>query len=331
MADLLKIENLELKFNTRHGIVKVLDNISFTLKPGEIFGVAGESGSGKSMTAMALMRLIDKKLIHSIQGKIFFRDTNLLELPEKEFRKLRGNKIAMIFQEPMTSLNPVFSIGFQITETLLLHQNLKPKEADEKAIDLLARVGLPDPKKRLKNYPHELSGGQRQRVMIAMAISCRPDVLIADEPTTALDTTVQAQIFDLLLDIQQELNTAIILITHDMGVLAQMADEIAVMYAGRIVEQGLRDQILDTPEHPYTQSLIACIPKVDVRAEAAGKPPADLSEIAGVVPPLAELSTLKGCSFAGRCPKVFDTCSTLKPPHFRLNKTQTAACHLLEK
>jgi len=267
MENIIKIENLSVDFTTDSGIVKAVKNISFNIPKGKTVGLVGESGSGKSVTSLALMRLIPNPPGEITSGKIIFANNNetcdLLALPESDMRKVRGNKITMIFQEPMTSLNPVFTVGDQIAETLMLHKNLTNKQALEKALDLMRQVGIPEPEKRINAYPHEMSGGQRQRVMIAMAIACEPDLLIADEPTTALDVTIQKQILELIASLQKKYGMSVLFITHDLGVIGDIADEVVVMYKGDIVEQGLKEEIFRNPKHPYTKGLIACRPSLD--------------------------------------------------------------------
>ncbi|MEZ5872021.1 MAG: ABC transporter ATP-binding protein [Nitratireductor sp.] len=307
---LLAIRDLKVEFSTRHGPITALDGISLDVMPGETLGIVGESGCGKSITALAAMGLVPNPPGKVSGGAILFDGEDITRANDARMRQLRGAEISMIFQEPMTSLNPVFTAGDQIAEAIMLHQNVTAAEAWTKAVDLLKLVGIPEAERRASAYPHELSGGMRQRVMIAMAISCRPKVLIADEPTTALDVTVQAQIFDLMRDIQAEFGVALVLITHDMGAIAEMADRVAVMYAGRVVEEGNADAILDHPLHPYTRGLIDCIPalgKVDANADVM--PP--LAEIPGVVPPLHLLG--KGCAFADRCPLVEAGCRDSRP------------------
>ena len=310
--DLLKIRDLCVDFSTRQGQVTALDGASLTLNRGETLGIVGESGCGKSITALALMGLIPNPPGQISRGEILFQGTDLIQATPQQLRMLRGGEIAMIFQEPMTSLNPVFTIGNQINEAILLHQNVSQSEAEARTLSLLKRVGISEPEHRAHAYPHELSGGMRQRVMIAMAISCRPKILIADEPTTALDVTVQAQIFDLMRTIQEEFGVAILLISHDMGVIAEMADRVAVMYAGRIVEHGHTDAILDHPQHPYTQGLINCIPGLQAgKGGLHDERPPPLAEIPGIVPPLHLLGT--GCAFAERCVLVQERCRKGKP------------------
>lgn len=318
---LLAVEDLKVQFSTRHGEVTALDGVSFHINPGETLGIVGESGCGKSITALSILGLIPTPPGRIAGGSIRYDGEELRTASTARMRQLRGAEIGMIFQEPMTSLNPVFRVGDQIAEAILLHQGVSRKEASERAIDLLRTVGVPEPARRARSYPHELSGGMRQRVMIAIAISCRPKVLIADEPTTALDVTVQAQIFDLMRQIQEEFGVAIMMITHDMGAIAEMADRVAVMYAGRIVEEGRTDDIIDRPGHPYTRGLIGCIPTLDDTISQQDRP-RPLSEIPGVVPPLHLLG--QGCAFAQRCTEAHAACAdapSLSPgPH-------SVACH----
>lgn len=304
MSRLLDISDLKVTFGTRYGTVTALDSVSFHVDQGETLGIVGESGCGKSITALSLMGLIPTPPGKIAAGSIKFLGNELIGLPPAQLRSLRGSDMAMIFQEPMTSLNPVLTVGDQIAEAITLHQNLDHENAFKQAIELLDRVGIPSPEKRARDFPHQLSGGMRQRVMIAMAVSCRPKILIADEPTTALDVTVQAQIFDLLNEVQREFGAAIILITHDMGAISEMADRVAVMYAGRIIEEGRADDILDHPQHPYTRGLISCIPSLYQTQDR-------LREIPGIVPPLHELGA--GCAFAKRCDHAFDRCLTALP------------------
>jgi len=307
---LLTIEDLRVEFSTRHGKVTALDGITLDVMAGETLGIVGESGCGKSITALATMGLIPDPPGRISGGTIRFAGEDITRASARRLRQLRGAEISMIFQEPMTSLNPVFTASDQIAESIMLHQDVSAGQARERAVELLRTVGIPEPERRAASYPHELSGGMRQRVMIAMAISCRPRVLIADEPTTALDVTVQAQIFDLMRDIQKQFGVAIVLITHDMGAIAEMADRVAVMYAGRVVEQGSADAILDQPRHPYTRGLIGCIPVLGKAAGEAGRMP-PLAEIPGIVPPLHLLG--EGCAFADRCPLVHERCRRESP------------------
>jgi peptide/nickel transport system ATP-binding protein len=290
---LIEIRELQTQFFTDDGLVRAVDGVSYSLEKGETVGVVGESGCGKSVTALSVLRLIPDPPGKIVHGQILFEGTNLIELSPAEMRRIRGNDISMIFQEPMTSLNPVFTIGNQIAEAVRLHQGLNKKEAMEKAIEMLALVGIPVPERRVHEYPHQLSGGMRQRAMIAMALSCNPKVLIADEPTTALDVTIEAQILDLMRNLQHELGTAIIMITHDLGVVAEMADEVMVMYGGRAVEQGPTRELLTHPEMPYTWGLLSSMPDV------AGDTSARLRPIKGNPPSLLNPPT--GCPFHPRC------------------------------
>ena len=321
---LLEVRDLRVEFKTRHGIAKVLAGIEFALNEGETLGIVGESGCGKSMTALSIMGLVPVPPGRIAGGEILFAGEDLLQASDRRMREIRGNDISMIFQEPMTSLNPVYSIGDQIAETVILHQGLSKRDAWDRAIEMLGSVQIPAPERRVKEFPHQLSGGMRQRAMIAMALACQPRVLIADEPTTALDVTVQAQVFDLLLELQQEYGTAIILITHDMGAIAEMADRVAVMYAGRMVEHGSVDQILDTPQHPYTSRLIDCVPHVEENPSEVREA---LTEIPGLVPALTDLG--KGCAFAPRCAERLDRCMGENPPEFPVAQEHAARCWLL--
>jgi len=316
---LLQVEDLQVEFRTRAGIVPVIRELSLSLAAGETLGIVGESGCGKSMTALSIMRLVPVPPGRIAGGRILFRGEDLLTLPERKMRQLRGNRIGMIFQEPMTSLNPVFTIGDQIMEVVQLHESVDRKTALSRAVDALRAVGIPAPERRVHEYPHQLSGGMRQRAMIAMAIVCTPELLIADEPTTALDVTVQAQIFDLLKTIQRDTDSGMILITHDMGAIAEMADRVVVMYAGRAVESGPVRRILKAPGHPYTQGLIRCVPHL--RAEI-GEERAELEEIPGMVPALSEIGA--GCAFADRCPFTMERCRTETPPNFALGPDTAA-------
>lgn len=299
---LLDVRNLTTSFKTDEGIIRAVDDVSFTLKKGQTLGIVGESGCGKSVTSLSIMRLIPTPPGEIESGEILYKGQDLLTLEMKAMRKIRGNEISMIFQEPMTSLNPVFTVGNQICETIALHQQLPRKEVRNKAIEMLKLVGIPAPEKRVDDYPHQLSGGMRQRVMIAMALSCNPQILIADEPTTALDVTIQAQILELLKDLQQKVGMALILITHDLGVVAEMADEVLVMYAGAVVEYGKSSDVLSNPKMPYTRGLLNSIPSLNKRR---------LEAIPGIVPSLLELP--KGCRFQDRCSFVLDECRTEEP------------------
>jgi oligopeptide/dipeptide ABC transporter ATP-binding protein len=301
---LLEVRDLRTHFDVMDGTVKAVDGISFTLDRGRTLGVVGESGCGKSVTAMTIMRLLDMPPARIASGQILFDGVDLAPLKEEEMRHLRGKQMAMIFQEPMSSLNPVFTVGNQITEAVLEHFRISKQEARDRSIEALRMVGIAYPERRVKQYPHELSGGMRQRVMIAMALACEPKLLIADEPTTALDVTIQAQILELIRAIQERTKTAVMLITHDLGVVAEMADDVVVMYAGRIVEHGTVDEVLLQPRHPYTEGLLASIPSRGMRGQR-------LSVIKGSVPNPFNMPT--GCNFAPRCPYRFDACTTLDP------------------
>ena len=289
---LLEVKELKTYFYTDAGVGKAVDGVTFSLDKGKVLGIVGESGCGKSVTSLSIMRLVDTTTGKYEGGEILFEGQDILKLSEKEMRKLRGNKISMIFQEPMTSLNPVFTIGYQIMESLMLHKGMDKKAAYARAIELLELVGIPEAGKRVDEYPHQLSGGMRQRVMIAMALAGDPELLIADEPTTALDVTIQAQILDLLKSLQKKLNMSIIIITHDLGVIAEMADEVAVMYAGDIVEKAKTKELFADPKHPYTIGLMNSIPDIDDEHER-------LNTLEGLVPSLYEMP--KGCRFAPRC------------------------------
>jgi peptide/nickel transport system ATP-binding protein len=301
---LLKVEDLRVSFATEEGVVQAVDGVSFELAAGEVLAVVGESGSGKSVTAMTLMGLTRSPNAR-FEGSATYKGTELITAEEDELRRVRGAEIAMIFQDPMTSLNPVHRIGSQIIEQIQEHEGLPDAQARERTVELLERVGIPRARERVDNYPHEFSGGMRQRVMIALALSCNPSVLIADEPTTALDVTIQAQILQRMRDLRQETGAAVILVTHDLGVVADIADRIAVMYAGRIVEEGTLDQIFYDPQHPYTWGLLGSITRVD-------KPrPERLPAIAGLPPSLADRP--EGCHFRPRCPHEFAQCTTVPP------------------
>ena len=307
----LEIDNLQTHFFTEAGVVRAVDGVSYSVRAGETLGVVGESGCGKSVTALSILRLVANPPGRIVGGAIRFDGKNLLDLSESEMEDIRGNHISMIFQEPMTSLNPLYTIGRQIAEAIGLHQNLSRKDAMAKATDMLRRVAIPEPERRIHAYPHQLSGGMRQRVMIAMAVSCNPRVLIADEPTTALDVTIQAQILDIMRNLRETLGTAIVLITHDMGVVAENADRVVVMYAGRKVEEALVDDLFERPGHPYTKGLLGSIPNVEAAAHA-GDARTRLTEIKGMVPSLAKLPP--GCAFAARCGFATEQCRTTYPP-----------------
>ena len=316
---MLDVRNLTTVFDLPGGAVPAVNDVSFTVAPGETLGLVGESGSGKSVTAMSIMRLVAPPG-RVASGQIRFKGRDLLTLSEKEMREVRGADIALIFQEPMTALNPVFTIGDQIAETLLVHGKASKKEAWAQAVDLLEAVKIPNPAARVKDYPHQLSGGQRQRVLIAMAIACKPSLIIADEPTTALDVTIQAQILDLLHEMQAKLNLGILLITHDLGVIAEIADRVAVMYAGRIVEHGPVREVLRNPQHPYTRGLLASMP-----GRLAGAP-GRLKAIEGSVPSLNALPG--GCAFHPRCPERFALCTSAVPPDVVVGPSHGARCYL---
>ena len=306
---LLRVDNLRTHFHTRDGVVRAVDGVSFDVMPGETLAIVGESGCGKSVTAMSILRLLATPPARIVEGRIEFDGLNLLDLPEPEMRQIRGNRIAMVFQEPMTSLNPVLTIGRQIAEALVLHRGLSQRDATARAIELLRKVHIPEAERRVKQYPHELSGGMRQRVMIAMALACEPRLLIADEPTTALDVTIQAQILELMRELRDETGASIILITHDLGVVAEMAQRVVVMYAGRKVEEALVEELFARPRHPYTRGLLGSMPHLGDSVNDTGK---RLIEIPGMVPSLK--GTLPGCLFAPRCPSASERCSREVPP-----------------
>ena len=303
MASLLSVENLQVQFQTKKGINTAVDGVSFSIEKGRILGIVGESGCGKSVTSMSILQLLSSNARIS-GGSIKLDGKELVGLPEKEMCKIRGNDIAMIFQDPMTALNPTLTIGTQLMEPIMLHQNCGKKEAWTRAVDVLKRVGIAASEKRMKEYPHQLSGGMRQRVMIAMAVSCEPRLLIADEPTTALDVTIQAQILELMCELREKMGTAIMLITHDMGVVAETADDVLVLYAGKAVEYGSIEDIFERPKHPYTQGLLNSIPRLDEDVEM-------LNTIEGTVP--APDAMPSGCRFAPRCPYGNQRCMTEKP------------------
>lgn len=327
MSALLKVENLRIELSTRAGVAPVIDDLSFELQAGETLSFVGESGCGKSMTALSIMGLLPDKIGRIASGSIFFDGEDITKASTERLREIRGNDISMIFQEPMTSLNPVFTIGEQIAEVLRRHQQLGKKAAWDSAIELLEAVRIPDSKRRASSYPHQLSGGQRQRVMIAMALACKPRILIADEPTTALDVTIQAQIFDLLEDLRAQTGSAIIMITHDMGVVAEIAERMIVMYAGRMVEQGKVDDVLTHPRHPYTKGLIECVPHL---LATLTEERAELTEISGIVPSLAEFGQ-DACLFASRCNMVEQQCLQARPVEQVFDTQQLSACWRAEQ
>ena len=315
----LVVEGLKTSFYTDDGIVRSVDGVDFFVPKGKTLGLVGESGCGKSITALSILQLIPTPPGKIEAGKIIFQGKDLLTLSEKELQKIRGNRISMIFQEPMTSLNPVFTVGNQLAEAVKLHQGLDDKAAMNKAIEMLQLVGIPSPDKRVEQYPFELSGGMRQRVMIAMALSCKPDLLIADEPTTALDVTIQAQILDLLKKLQQEMGTSIIMITHDLGVVAETCDQVAVMYAGKIVEYGSADDLLMGPKHPYTEGLLKSSPRIGEAQER-------LDAIEGFVP--SPYAMPPGCAFAPRCPYKMEICDEAMPNLLDIGDGRLLRCWL---
>jgi oligopeptide/dipeptide ABC transporter ATP-binding protein len=316
---LLDVRDLRTYFHVMDGTIPAVDGVSFQLRPGRTLGLVGESGCGKSVTALTIMRLLDIPPAEIVSGEIWFGGRDLLQLSEEEMQRVRGREIAMVFQEPLTSLNPVFTVGDQIAEQIALHLKVSRKEAWERAVESLRMVGIPSPERRATQYPHEMSGGMRQRVMIAMALSCEPKLLIADEPTTALDVTVQAQILELLKTMQERTQSALILITHDLGVIAEMVEEVVVMYAGQVVEQGRVDEVLLDPRMPYTMGLIESIPSVEKRG---GR----LSAIKGVVP--SPFNLPPACRFEPRCPYAWELCRMEPPDLYRVDGGRLARCHL---
>ncbi len=317
MSRILEVRDLRTQFNTLDGVVRAVDGVSFGLERGETLGIVGESGCGKSVTAMSILRLIPPETGRIASGSIKFEGEELTTLSEEAMKRLRGHRISMIFQEPMTSLNPVLTVGTQIAENVTRHLGVSKKAARERAREMLDLVRIADAKRRLDEYPHQLSGGMRQRVMIAMALSCDPQVLIADEPTTALDVTIQAQILDLMLDLKEKTGTAIVLITHDLGVVAETAQRVVVMYAGRKVEEAPVEALFDNPLHPYTRGLMAAIPRLDTDATR-------LQEIPGMVPLLTK--PIVGCAFAARCPLAKDRCRAEAPPVVDVGGGHTVLC-----
>ena len=320
--DLLALHDLKTYFYTDEGVARAVDGVSYVVKRGETLGVVGESGCGKSVTALSVMRLIPDPPGKITQGRIVFEGQDLVTLPDEEMRKIRGNRIGMIFQEPMTSLNPVFTVGDQIVEAVMLHRGQSYPEAREHAIGMLRKVGIPSPESRVDDYPHQMSGGMRQRVMIAMALSCDPRLLIADEPTTALDVTIQAQILELMRQLQDELGMSILLITHDLGVVAQNAHHVGVMYAGKMVEYSDTREVFGNPRHPYTVGLFRSIPKLGVKV-------AKLDTIPGTVPSALEFPA--GCRFHNRCPFATEKCSAEEPPLLEIAPGHTVACHYADR
>ncbi|HLM97206.1 MAG TPA: ABC transporter ATP-binding protein [Acidimicrobiales bacterium] len=316
---LLSVRNLKTYFYTDEGVVKAVDGMTYELNKGETLGIVGESGSGKSVHALSVMRLIATPPGKIVDGQIMFEGRDLLKLSDEEMRKIRGNRIAMIFQEPMTSLNPVLTIGEQIAEAVILHQRLDKKAAWERAIEMLERVKMPAARQRVKDYPHQFSGGMRQRVMIAMALSCNPSVLLADEPTTALDVTIQAQILELMRELQREFGTAIVMITHNLGVVAELCDNVVVMYAGRPIEETDIKRTFADPRHPYTWGLLHSVPKMYERSER-------LIPIEGQPPSLVDLPP--GCAFTPRCPFAMEVCAQADPPIVEVEPGHSARCYL---
>ncbi|MEO8289112.1 MAG: ABC transporter ATP-binding protein [Chloroflexota bacterium] len=319
--ELLRVEGLKTHFFTDDGTVRAVDGVSLKLNRGETLGIVGESGCGKSVTSMSIMRLISAPG-EIVEGNVWLRGLDVAQLSEEHMRHIRGNRISMIFQQPTSCLNPVFRVGDQISESLMLHRGMSKQQARQRSIELLTMVGIPSAKTRVDTYPHEMSGGMCQRVMIAMALSCEPELLIADEPTTALDVTIQAQILELMRDLKNRYDTGIMLITHDLGVIAEMADNVVVMYAGKIVEEAPVNDLFEAPKHPYTQGLLASIP---VLGEVKDK----LAVIPGSVPSLRNLPP--GCRFAGRCPYVMDICRVEEPALLRLSEKRTARCWLYDE
>jgi oligopeptide transport system ATP-binding protein len=318
MEPLLDVKNLRTQFFTQDGVVKAVDDVSFHLMPGETLGIVGESGCGKSITAMSVMRLIPSPPGKIVSGQIMFDGEDVMKMSDEEVRSIRGNKIAMIFQDPMTSLNPVLTINRQISEALELHLGMSKGQARSRAIELLKMVGIPNAEERVDQYPHQFSGGMRQRVMIAMALSCNPSLLIADEPTTALDVTIQAQILDLMRNLQQEHNTALMMITHDLGVVAGMTDRIQVMYAGHVVETAPTEELFANPRHPYTVGLLNSIPRLDAAAKTK------LNPIRGLPPDLIDLPDM--CPFLPRCDYAREKCEQQNPPLLEVNDVHRSAC-----
>ncbi|ACM06035.1 ABC transporter ATP-binding protein [Thermomicrobium roseum] len=323
MEPLLEVRDLRTQFFTQDGVVKAVDGVSFHLMPGETLGLVGESGCGKSITALSIMRLIPSPPGKIVSGEIIFEGEDILKMSDDEVRSIRGRKIAMIFQDPMTSLNPVLTINRQISEALELHLGMSKQQARQRAIELLKMVGIPNAEQRVDQYPHQFSGGMRQRVMIAMALSCNPSLLIADEPTTALDVTIQAQILDLIRTLQHEHNTALILITHDLGVVAGMTDRINVMYAGHIVETAPTEELFENPKHPYTVGLLNSIPRLDAPRKER------LNPIRGLPPDLIDLPDM--CPFVPRCDFAREKCSEKNPPLFDVNPVHRSACWYWEE
>jgi len=316
---LLEVKNLSIQFKSEEGLVLAVNKMNFSLKKGEKLGIVGESGSGKSVTSLAIMRLIPNPPGEISSGEILFEGLDITKASDVQMRKIRGNDISMIFQEPMTSLNPILTCGFQIAETLMLHKNMKKRAAKEVSMKLLGSVGIPDPKTNMKSFPHQLSGGMRQRVMISMALACEPKIILADEPTTALDVTIQAQILDLMNQLYNNHNTSIILITHDLGVVSEVCDKVIVMYTGHVVEQAYTEELFDHPYHPYTKGLIKSIPTITKEKHR-------LEEIKGMVPNPTE--KIIGCSFCPRCDKAMNICKEQEPGLYEVEENHFVRCWL---
>jgi len=322
MKNLLCVHSLHTYFYTHSGVVKAVEGVNLEIDTGEVLGLVGESGCGKSVTALSIMRLVSNPPGRIVKGEVIFRGEDLLKKNEDEMRKIRGNNISMIFQEPMTSLDPVFTVGNELMETIQLHQNLSKARARKIAIEMLKKVGIPEPERRMDEYPHQLSGGMQQRVMIAMALSCNPSLLIADEPTTALDTTIQAQILRLIKNLQEEFDTSVLLITHDLGVIAETCRRVAVMYAGNIVEYADVEMLFGNPLHPYTMGLSESIPRIDVTTKR-------LRIIKGTVPDLINLPS--GCRFHPRCPEALEICREKEPSLKEVGMGHKVRCWLYDR
>ena len=318
---ILKVNHLVTSFDTETGRIRAVDDVGFELKKGKILGIVGESGCGKSVTALSIMRLLPKPTGMIESGQILFHDTDLATFSPEKMHEIRGNHISMIFQEPMTALNPVYKLGYQLEEVFRLHfAGMRDEEIRERSIEMLGKVGIPDPEERIKEYPHQISGGMRQRVMIAMALASKPDILIADEPTTALDVTIQAQILELMKGLQKETGMSIIFITHDLGVIAETCNEVVVMYAGKLAETAPVEELFNNPKHPYTQGLLSSIPRLETQRKT------DLKVIEGMVPSLHELS--QGCRFENRCPHAMEICKTRPPPLISVDVYHLVSCYL---
>ena len=316
---LLEVEDLAVEFDTEAGRVRAVDGVSFQVRAGQTLGIVGESGCGKSVTALSILRLLPRPMGRIVGGRVLFGGQDLVTVPDETLHKVRSGQIGMIFQEPMTALNPVHRIGRQLSETFLLHQDVTPRTALEKSIEVLKKVGIPSPEIRVSEYPHQLSGGMRQRVVIAMALACEPALVIADEPTTALDVTIQAQILELMKSLQQEMGMSIILITHDLGVIAETCEDVLVMYAGRVAEQGSAEDVFHRPAHPYTRGLLESIPRLEYPRKSR------LRTIEGMVPGLKDLPA--GCRFNNRCPHRQDRCTSTAPPLEAVQASHRVSCH----